>query len=69
MNVKQIMTNNHKKERSRVKEKLAYDVPRCIQAYLAELAVREQRNLNIAHNDSAFRRRRTHSVSASRICF
>jgi len=63
------MTTNHKKEKAPItKEKLAYEVAKCIKAYLVKLEVRGQGNLGAPCTNLTFRRARPPSIFPSEIC-
>ena len=65
----QIVTTNHKREKSPItREKLAYEVAKCIEVYLAELKVCGQEHLVALSTDLRIRRTGPPTLSASKTC-
>jgi hypothetical protein len=65
----QIVTTNHRNPRRPItKEKLAYDVAKCITAHLKELEVSGQRNPDVSRADSVLRRMGPPFLPVSRTC-
>jgi hypothetical protein len=63
------VTTNHKKDKVPItKEKLVYEVAKCVEAYFIELKVRGHENPNVPHTYLPFRMMGPPSISVSAIC-